>query len=922
MACPDDQELLAMLERSMNPTLFGELEQHIDSCASCRKAVAALAKGSLPQHAVAPFEELDHELAPGATIDDRYVVSRELGRGGMGTVYLAHDPTLGRDVAIKLHRAGSSADRLQREAVAMAKLAHPNVVNVFEVATVDDRIYVAMEYVRGTTLRGWIAQSPRSWREIVAMITACGRGLAAAHAAGLVHRDFKPENVLVGDDGRPRVGDFGLARADHAAMVADFAMLTTADTMTAGVAGTPAYMAPEQMNGDPVDARSDQFAFCIAAWESLYGKRPFAGTTLALLHAAIEAHELVVPKATPAVPDRVHAVIARGLAHSPSDRFPDMTALLTALDRAARPRHIRNTAAVVVGLAVLGGGSALAAHAVSDQRHAATCDAAAAQMRDKFSLVDHTRLASAMVATGVPYAQSSIDHAIPVLDRTAAFLADQAISVCQDATLTPHARDVRTTCLASRGAGFASVVDQLEHGDATVVRNAPDSAWALYDPTPCSEGPIGAPPMSLALAKRIGDLHALIASQRVKDAIATGTALLADARAQHDTAAETQIALSLAGVQDEVEPGSGVASFNAAEAAAETQGRDLEAASALAGLAADAGTGPVPNFAQAHHDLELAHAKLTRVGGNTALEAKLAQIEAEVLVYENRFGDAERAMRKSLDLAEKLFGADHPIVGGAYGTLSQIVDAEGKHAEQLADAQKAFDILRAAYGDVHPQVATATGNLSVAYRANDRLDDARRELLAADRMYEQLYGPNHPAHAITAANLGSIEMRAGNWAAARTAMERSKAIWSKVAGPMSPPVAGIDRDLGDTLQMLGDHDGAIASDREAVTIYEQLGADGTVRLGPALDDLCEQLLVVKRYADCRPMAERALAMLEAKPADANPQELADARLMVAKVLWETHGDHAKARALARSAVATGVEPDRKQLATDWLAAHR
>ncbi len=140
-----------------------------------------------------------------------------------------------------------------------------------------------------------------------------------------------------------------------------------------------------------------------------------------------------------------------------------------------------------------------------------------------------------------------------MLDRTAAFLADQAISVCQDATLTPHARDVRTTCLASRGAGFSSVVDQLEHGDATVVRNAPDSAWALYDPTPCSEGPIGAPTMSLALAKRIGDLHALIASQRVQDAIATGTALLADARAQHDTAAEAQIALSLAGVQDEVE---------------------------------------------------------------------------------------------------------------------------------------------------------------------------------------------------------------------------------------------------------------------------------------------------------------------------------------------------------------------------------
>jgi predicted Ser/Thr protein kinase len=908
-----------MLERSMNPTRFGELEAHIDGCESCRMAVAALAKGSRPA-AQAPFDELDHELHPGATIDDRYEVSRELGRGGMGTVYLARDRTLGRDVAIKLHRAGSSADRLQREAIAMAKLAHPNVVGVFEVATVDDRMYVAMEYIRGTTLRGWLAQAPRDWRDIVAMVSACGRGLAAAHAAGLVHRDFKPENVLVGDDGRARVGDFGLARADHAAMIADLDMLTTADTMTAGLAGTPAYMAPEQMLGDPVDARCDQFAFCVAAWECLYGKRPFAGTTLAMLHAAIEAHALVIPK-TAAVPERVRAVIERGLSTDPRARFDDMPQLLAAFDRAAKPRHARNAVAIVVGLAVLGGGSALAARTVSDQRHTATCDAAATAMREKFSLADHARLASALVATGLPFAESSIDHAVPVLDRTAAFLADEASSVCSDATLTPHARDARTSCLATRGAALASVVDQLEHGNAAVVRTAPDSAWSLYDPTPCSEGPSGAPTMSLDFAKRIGDLHALIASQRIQDAVATGTTLLADARAQHDAAAEVQAALALAGVQDEVEPGSGIPSFQAAEAAAEKQGRDLDAAGALAGLAADNGTEATTNFAQAHQYLDLAHAKLARIGGNTALEAKLAQIEAQVLVYENRFGEAERAMRKGLDLAEKLFGSDHPIVGGAYGTLSQIVDAEGKHDEQLALAQKAYDNLRAAYGDVHPQVAAATGNLAIAYRANDKLDDARRMMLVTDKLYDQLYGPDHPAHAITAANLGTIEMRTNNWAAARDDLQRAKMLWSKIAGPMSAPVAGVDRDLGDALQMTGDHDGAIATDREAVTILEKLGAEGTPRLGPALDDLCEQLLVVKRFAECRPLADHALAMLEARPADSNPQELADARLMVAKVSWETHGDHAKARALAKSAEATGVEPDRKKLATDWLASH-
>src|SRR5580692_2461113 len=313
---------------------FAALELHIDSCASCRKVVAALAAGSRTA-TVPPFAGIDPMLAAGAIVDGRYEVRRELGRGGMGVVYLAHDRKLGRDVALKLHRAGSGGgtiDRLEREAMAMARLAHPNVVAVYEVASVDDRMYVAMEYVRGQTLRGWLATA-RSWREIVAMVGTAGRGLAAAHAAGLVHRAFKPENVLVGDDGRPRVGDFGLARSDRARVAVDPTQLATADTDTRGISGTPAYMAPEQLCGDPVDARCDQFAFAVVAWECLYGERPFRGATLAALLEAIERQHL--PASSRRVPEAVRGVIARGLATAPEDRFADMPALLAALDRAA-----------------------------------------------------------------------------------------------------------------------------------------------------------------------------------------------------------------------------------------------------------------------------------------------------------------------------------------------------------------------------------------------------------------------------------------------------------------------------------------------------------------------------------------------------------------------------------------------------------
>jgi len=427
--------------------------------------------------------------------------------------------------------------------------------------------------------------------------------------------------------------------------------------------------------------------------------------------------------------------------------------------------------------------------------------------------------------------------------------------------------------------------------------------------------------MSLALAKRLGDVRALMAAHQPKLAMAAATQLLADARAQHDKAAEVQTALSLGGLQDTIDHTAAAASYRAAEAAAEERGADLDAAGALVGLAADAGTDTTTDFAQAHHDLDLARAKLARVGGNQAIESKLSMVEAQVLVYENRFGDAERAMRKSLELATQLYGPDYPLVGEGYGTLSQIVDAEGKHADQLVDSQKALDIITAAYGELHPMVAIATGNLAVAFKAVGRLDDARRTLQAADKLFTTLYGPDHPSRAAIFANLGNIEMRANNWPAARDDLEQAKAIWIKFAGPMSAPVAGNDRDLGDVYQSLGQIDQAIAIDQEAVKIYEQLGPDGEVRLGPALDDLCEQLLVKQRYADALPLAKRALDLVDAKPADANPQELADAKLMFAKVSWETHGDRAKARTLATAAAETSVEPERKKLATDWLASH-
>ncbi|MEZ4430402.1 MAG: serine/threonine-protein kinase, partial [Nannocystaceae bacterium] len=245
---------------------------------------------------------------PAAVRIGRYEVRERLGAGGMGLVYAGVDPELGRRVAIKLVRPElradadlkASQDRLLREAQAMARVSSPNVVTVYDAGAYGDRVYVAMELVEGATLRSWLIREAPGWRQLVDMYIQAGNGLAAVHAAGLVHRDFKPENVLIGGDGRARVADFGLAHAGHAAAATTasargFASAGVGVTSTGQVAGSAAYMAAERHRGEPADPRSDQFSFCVALWEALYGARPFAGESVSEVRDSILAGVITAP---------------------------------------------------------------------------------------------------------------------------------------------------------------------------------------------------------------------------------------------------------------------------------------------------------------------------------------------------------------------------------------------------------------------------------------------------------------------------------------------------------------------------------------------------------------------------------------------------------------------------------------------------
>jgi hypothetical protein len=399
--CLDADSVQALLAGGLVGADRTTAEAHLDTCEECRLVVAAMVKQDAddrtsqtltdPGRVPVPADGLGAmtTLAPpgstvvsrpargtpgtgvlgeGATVG-RYRVKAMLGAGGMGVVYRAADPQLGRDLALKLLRYDRAGDeeerRLAREGQALAKVSHPNVITVHDVGTHDGRVFVAMELVEGGNLRTWLAAQARPLPDVLAVLAAAGRGLAAAHAAGLVHRDFKPDNVLVGTDGRVRVTDFGLARPERAQGpitsgeislrgLGPEGSIDAVLTRAGALVGSPAYMAPEQLAGGHVDARSDQFGFCVTLYEALYGMRPFAGTNIFELEENVMAGKVVAAPAGSRVPSALRAIVLRGLAVKPGDRFPSMDHLLAALGR-SRARGLRLVAAAAAALAIAAG---------------------------------------------------------------------------------------------------------------------------------------------------------------------------------------------------------------------------------------------------------------------------------------------------------------------------------------------------------------------------------------------------------------------------------------------------------------------------------------------------------------------------------------------------------------------------------------
>jgi eukaryotic-like serine/threonine-protein kinase len=489
MACPNQVAFVKFIDRTLSSSDLARFEQHLADCAHCRRVLGGFANAPAGSVGTALRDALDSGGNPRDSMRcgghiGRYRVVRLLGVGAIGVVYAACDEDLSREVAIKLLRPGVA--RLTRhrrdivcEARALARVRHPGVVGIHDVGLHGTQSFLVMDLVDGGTLRTWVSERAPSWIEIIRLASEFGEGLAAAHDAGLIHRDVKPDNILVHRSGRACISDFGLARL--AALVANIGPAPPAPspdmtTVTRAPVGTPAYMSPEQLEGKQPTERSDQFSYCVTVFESLYGARPFlAADAGAMLRAIAEGRLPATSERR--VPLSVREVLRRGLAYDPDARFSSMAELLLVLGHAARPaRHrVLIAAAGMVALAT----TVSAPSPATPTAHAVSLDPTVGI--DLWSSATRTDLLSTFVATGAPYGATTAARVINVLDERA---AEWTLAGAFVAEKTPE-----RACLSDLRRDLLALTRALQHGDAGAVSSALRAVEALPLATWCSRSP-------------------------------------------------------------------------------------------------------------------------------------------------------------------------------------------------------------------------------------------------------------------------------------------------------------------------------------------------------------------------------------------------------------------------------------------------
>ncbi|NMO22680.1 serine/threonine protein kinase [Pyxidicoccus fallax] len=829
----------------------------------------------------------------------RYVLLSRLGKGGMGEVFEAFDPELRRTVAIKvLHDrqlSGESHDtramRLMREAQAMARLSHPNVLTVHDVGTHDGRVFLAMAKVDGGNLRQWLKQAPRSFRQVLPVCLAMGRGLAAAHAAGLVHRDFKPDNVLLNGEGGVWVTDFGIAReASDGSEATTVPLLGEGEgevplTVTGAMVGTPAYMAPEQYAGRPADARSDQFSFCISVYEALAGQRPFEEGTLRRMavtlldtarakEGAIVERPDLAPPPHPKVPGWVHRLLVRGLSVSPEARFPSMDALLDALSKdpsAARRKWLGGAAAVLGGVALASG---VALTVAKPQEQARPCTGAPELFARSWGAPQRGMMEKAFLASGAPDAAGAFSRAAKALDAYGTEWSTMHQQACEATRVTGAQPEshlaLRMACLDRRLRSVDALTAELSRADAALVARSSEAVALLRGVSGCANiealsAPVPLPEDPAVRAKveevrgQVAHAQALLDAGRYPQALPIAKAAAGSARALKYRPLEAEALHVLGWAHQRLSQVEESMTTWAEAMAAATAGRHDELAVQLAtdlvaGLSDDRNY-----YSEAHLWARQAHALLERLGGSPELEGKLSNNEGVLAYREDKFEDAAAHYGRAVALRERALGPEHLDVGKSLNNLGMVLARQNRAAEALPLYRRALAITEERLGPQHPMLANTFANLGIAEKELGHYPEALKWMERAYALRRDTLGADHPQTLRMLNDMAMVHEETGAHDKALAIHQQALEGMRKAFGPESVEAIEALRALASAEERLGREDDAMVHYREGLALQLEVLEPEDMALHTMEEDLARLLLLHrKKPHEALPMARSAL----------------------------------------------------------------
>ncbi len=822
MPCPPQRDLLALQNAEGSVEFLNQLTSHVRGCHHCQahleSFVDPLAQGSaaidrttldwaLIDSAAETLGQINNDSVPVATPTHpvlssggrigRLRIRKMLGQGSFGTVVLAYDPELARQVAVKVLRAdvfasesGQEAQkRLLREARAMAQISHPNVVGVHDIGTIGGQVFVSMEYVKGSNLRQWLAAQDRSASDIIELFIGAANGLAAAHAQGLIHRDFKPANVLVSTEGVAQVADFGLVTVANTTLAQHsenaIPALGVVDVMLTGagtVVGTALYMSPEQHQRGLVDAASDQFSFCVALYEALYNQRPFAGSTLGELREHVLAGKVCPPPVNSKVPSWILPILRRGLATEPSKRHPSMTALAEALTGPVPPKRRGQRGLQLVGVSLLA--AVIAATVVWSLLRSGNqpCEAAGGRA----------------VAMWTPSVQAQLNASFTDASRASSFapfaklIGDyandwQAMSrqSCR-ATHVNHEQsetilDKRTICLDNQLNYVSELLKNLlKQPTAGAVDSALVAAATLPLLADCAD------------IQRLTDRQPLPFDPRAREAVVEFNKRIAEARALNAIGSiKAAHQLATTALSRPIDHDQSLARAHQLIGVLDVDIGDLAAAQKHIGLAVEYASAAgddilVGKAWQKQVDLESSErdhhsraielgtlARLAFVRGNASAMrfASLRVTIASVLIRQGKVDDGLAALREVgpvfSKFAQPLENADYWLI---YGNA---LVAKANYADAVEIYNKGLASLEETLGRDHIRLLPLLNNLSVAEKNVGNLKEAEQHLLHSRAIIEHNFGDSHRDLVTVLANLGNIQRKLGDRDSARKSLKRA-----------------------------------------------------------------------------------------------------------------------------------------------------